>query len=117
MEQLVNLTISLLFFNKLGWLKIKQIYEYEVCCFVFKITRKYLPEWIYNFVTVNSVTGLATRHANDLVCRRAHTDMGLREINIRGPMLWNGLPTAIRTTNSLTSFKTNLKRNLLDKRI
>ena len=94
--------------NKLGWLKVKDMHEYEVCCLVFKITRKYLPEWLYNFVTVNSITGILTRHANDLAGRRALTDVGSREMSIRGPRLWNNLPTVIRSTGSLMSFKTNL---------
>ena len=105
------------FLNKLGWLRVKERYEYEVCCLVFKITRKYLPRWLYNFVTVNSITGLATRHTNDLASRRALTDIGSREMCIRGPRLWNSLPIAIRTTGSLMSFKTDLKINLLSRRI
>ena len=105
------------FLNKLGWLRVKESYEYEVCCLVYKITRKYLPGWLYNFVTVNSVTGLATRHANDLVGRRALTNIGSREMSIRGPRLWNNLPISIRTTGSLTSFKNSLKINLLNRRI
>ena len=43
------------YLNDLGWLRVKEKYEYEVCCFVFKTVRNYLPEWLYNFVTVNTL--------------------------------------------------------------
>ena len=105
------------FLNKLGWLKVRERYEYEMCCLVFKITRKCLPGWLYNFVTVNTITGLATRHANDLASRRALTDIGSREMDIRGPRLWNSLPIALRNAGSLTTFKTNLQINLSNRRI
>ena len=105
------------YLNKLGWLRIKENYEYEVCCLVFKVTRKFLPEWLYNFVTVNALTGLATRHANDLAGRRAITDIGSREISICGPRFWNNLPMNIRNSCTLQSFKSNLKKNLLSRRI
>ena len=105
------------FLNDLGWLKIKDKYEYEVCCFVFKVTRKYLPDWLYNFVTVNAVTGLATRQSNDLAGRRALTDIGSRQISIRGPRLWNSLTPAIRNSGSSTSFKNSLKKNILNRRM
>ena len=87
-----------------------------MCCLVYKITRKHLPEWLYNFVTVNALTGLATRNANDLAGRRALTDIGSREMGIRGPRLWNNLPIALKATGSLTTFKNNLKMNLLNRR-
>ena len=105
------------YLNELGWLKIKEKYEYEVCCLVFKITKKYLPGWLYDFITVNSLTGLDTRHSNDLVSRRAITDVGSRDISIRGPRLWNNLPLAIRNAGTLPSFKNNLKEILLNRRI
>ena len=105
------------YLNKLGWLRVKDKYEYEVCCLVFKIARKFLPGWLYNFVSVNSVTGLSTREANDLFCRRALTDIGSREMSIRGPRLWNSLPTPLRDTSSILSFKNNLKKILLNRRI
>ena len=104
------------YLNDLGWLRVKEKYEYEVCCFVFKTVRKYLPEWLYNFVTVNAITGLATRHSNDLSSRRALTDTGSRDIRIRGPRLWNRLPLAIKNSGSLASFKNNLKKNIISRR-
>ena len=102
--------------NKLGWMRVKDRYEYEICCLIFKITRKYLPEWLYNFTTVNTITGLATRNSINLASRRAVTNIGSREITIRGPQLWNTLPTFIRNSGSLASFKTNLKKNILCRR-
>ena len=105
------------FLNELGWLRVKERYEFEVCCLVFKITRKFLPGWLYNFVTVNSLTGLGTRRANDLAGRRAITNIGSREMSIRGPRLWNSLPENIKNSGTISSFKKSLRKNFLSRRI
>ena len=55
------------FLSELGWLKIKDKYKYDVCNYVFKIVRNHLPNWLYRFVTIRSVTGATTRYAVELV--------------------------------------------------
>ena len=103
------------FLEELGWLKIKDKYKYDVCCLMFKIVRNYLPTWLYGFETINSATGVTTRQADNLVVRRAHTDIGSRELGIRGPHFWNDLSSAIRDAVSLPSFKNKLRNYLLNK--
>ena len=102
------------FLSELGWLKVKDKFTFDVCVFVFKVLRNFYPNWLYNFSTVDSVTGITTRQANNLVSRRAVTDMGSREITTRGPQLWNSLPTSLRDKQSLTSFKNELRKYLLN---
>ena len=102
------------FLKQLGWLKVKEEYKYNVASLVFKVVRNYLPGWLYTFETVNSVTGVTTRQADNIVVRRAHTDIGSREMSIRGPHFWNSLPSIIRDAASLSSFKSNLKKCLLN---
>ena len=94
----------------LGWLKIKDKFNYDVCNFVFKVIRNYLPGGLYDFVNVNTNTGVNTRQASNLVVRRAQTEIGSREMSIIGPCLWNSLPLAIREANSLPSFKLKQKK-------
>ena len=50
------------FLAELGWLNIKDKYKYDVCNYVFKIVRNHLPNWLYRFVTIRSVTGATTRY-------------------------------------------------------
>ena len=102
------------FLFELGWLKLKEKFTFDVCIFVFKVLRNLLPNWLYDFSTVNSVTGIITRQANHLVARRANTNIGSREMNTRGPQLWNSLPAFLKDEQSLITFKNKLRRYLLD---
>ena len=92
----------------------KNKYIFDVNVIVFKIVRNMFPDWLYSFDTVNFVTGVTTRQANNLVVRRAATNIGSREMNTRGPHLWNKLPPVMREANSLNSFKSKLQNYLLN---
>ena len=97
------------FLIQLGWLKLKEKYKYDICILVFKIIRGLIPDWLYNLETVNSIT----RQAENLSERRVRTEMGSREVSVRGPHLWNSLPVSLRETPTLPPFKTKLKKHLL----
>ncbi|KAK7012933.1 hypothetical protein SK128_014502 [Halocaridina rubra] len=51
-------------------------------------------------VYVSSVTGLTTRQGEDLLVRRSKTDIGSRDINIRGPHLYNQLPRELKNAEA-----------------
>ncbi|KAK7077201.1 hypothetical protein SK128_004049, partial [Halocaridina rubra] len=55
---------------------------------------------------ISSVTGLTTRQGEDLLVRRSKTDIGSRDINIRGSHLYNQLPRELKNAGSdnYTSF-------------
>ena len=102
------------FLQQLGWMKIKEKYVFNICVFVFKVVRSVFPGWLYDFHTVDTVTGINTRQASNLVVRRAATSVGSREMNTRGPYLWNKLPQALRDAGSFNSFKIKLKEHILN---
>lgn len=102
---------------QLEWLKMKDKYIFEVNVIVFKIVRNMFPNWLYDFNTVDTVTGVVTRQANNLVVRRATTNAGSREIYVRGPYFWNKIPSGIREVASLNSFKNKLHKYILNKNI
>ena len=102
------------FLLELGWLKMKEKLTYDVCVFVFKVLRNLFPDWLYNFSTVNSLTGVITRQANHLVARRANTNIGSREMNTIGPQVWNRLPASLKDEDSLMIFKNKLRKYLLN---
>ena len=101
------------FLEELGWLRVKDKYKYDVCILVFKVLRSLLPNCLYDFSNVIHITQRSSRQADNLLVRRARTDMGRRDIDIRGPSLWNTLPCEIINARSLPAFKNNLKRHLL----
>jgi hypothetical protein len=43
---------------------------------------------------------------------RTNTKLGDRAFNVAGPVAWNNLPSNIRTSTSLASFKRQLKTHL-----
>lgn len=65
--------------------------------------------------TVGTTSGVVTRQVNSLYVKRSRTDTGARQMEIRGPKLWNMLPDNIRVINSFCNFKTKLKEHLLNK--
>ena len=101
------------FIKELGWLKIKEKYKYNVCTFVFKALRNYIPDWLYNFTTAHSEHGLNTRHSSNLAIRRVNLELGSREMNGRGPTYWNEIPVCIQNSITLPSFKEKLRNYML----
>ena len=99
--------------KKLEWPKIKDQYTLEICTLVFKALKKSIPDWLYKFPTVSSVINITTRHSEALHVVRYKTDIGSRQIRIRGPLLYNKLPRKIKEIGSVSTFKLNLKQLLL----
>ena len=102
------------YLKELQWIKIKDKYTYDICIIVFKVLRKYFPDWLYIFNNISSVHGINTRQSNNLIVQRTKTELGSRQMHTRGPYLWNKLPEVIRNATSLSSFKGKLKRHILD---
>lgn len=99
--------------NKLQWLKIEEKCIYDICITVFKILQQTFPEWLITVQTVNQVRSVITRQRNDLFVNRTRTDMGSRSFKVKGPLLWNKLPSHVKDTLSLSVFKIRLKKYLL----
>ena len=63
-------------------------------------------------ITVNH--NLNTRNRNELVPKFQRLDRTQQAISYVGPHIWNSLPTSIRIIPKLNTFKSALKRHLLD---
>ena len=100
-------------FNALKWMKIENIYVYSICIFVYKVLNDKLPPWFISLPTVDQLTVVRTRQANDLFTPRTTTDVGSRAILVRGPTLWNKLPCSIKEAGNLHCFREKLKKYLL----
>ena len=97
----------------LNWLNMENKLKYDVCVFVYKVCNNMLPEWLYSFPTVNEINIRNTRQNRDLFVSRTNTDMGARAVTIRGPSIWNTLPTEVKDSLSILVFKGKLKKILL----
>ena len=96
--------------NRLKWMKIKQKCEHDLCCFIFKMLNGGLPEWFISLPTVAQVTQGGTRQANNLFIPRMRTEIGTKAIKVRGPTIWNNLPSHIREFGNFSGFKNALKQ-------
>ena len=99
--------------KELKWLKVKQKYIFDTNTNVYKVLHGAYPEWLFSYSTVHNVTGSITRQQNNLYVPRTSTDAGARSLAVRGPKLWNELPTCITDANSLHTFKLRLINFLL----
>ena len=59
-----------------------------------------------------SVSGLRSAERGDLITPRSATKFGDRAFAISGPQAWNGLPTNVRNSMTLSTFKAALKTHL-----
>ena len=100
------------FINKLEWLKIKQQINYDVCVFVYKQYHGQNTRRVIEIETVGENTGRVTRQNCNLVVRRTRTKLAESALSVRGPLLWNSLPSYIRESSTLFSFKKELKKYL-----
>ena len=101
----------------LHWLLVRQRIDYKITLLVYKCLRGSTSQYLTEYCALLSTTNLhhhlrlATR--SDLIQHRTKTQrLGPRSFRCSGPSVWNRLPLSVRDSNSLTVFKTNLKRHL-----
>ncbi|XP_066959043.1 uncharacterized protein [Macrobrachium rosenbergii] len=103
--------------KELQWMNIETKILFDLCLFVYKICNHLVPDWLFKFPTVGDVQGRPTRQSSDLFVRRTTTDMGAKSISIKGPRVWNNIPTNIKNAPSSKLFKKILKSYLLENKL
>ena len=84
--------------------------------YVYRYHHDLLPPGLPNnhFPTQANVHDYYTRQANDLHVDPTNTKLAQNNIKTQGPLTWNKLNIKIKNSPSLASFKTNLKKHILD---
>ena len=100
--------------KELEWLTVKDKYYFEKCITVYKSVKGLYPEWYLNLSTVGENTTNRTRQENNLYVPNVKTNSGARATTVCGPKLWNDLPRCVTSCGSLHSFKSSLKKFLLN---
>ena len=96
-------------FSQMNALKIDDLYAQSVRCFSFKLTRNMLPSRMLSLGN-KIVHSHNTRGAkNNLIVNSSDH----RSLQYVFPKHWNSLPTSLKESPSISSFKTNSKRDLL----
>ena len=111
-------TSNTLLFNKLGVLKLTDLYYFNLACLAFEFFHdKKLPEKIAdNFTRSSDVSVVETRGSKiDLYCKTPRLTSTFKKPSVAASLVWNSLPAQIRQIKSKNNFKTKLKTYFLDK--
>lgn len=108
--------VSDLLSNCLHWLRVPQRVQFKLCLLMYKslhgMAPTYLAELCQSVGMVDARGRLRSAERGDLITPRSATKFGDRAFAISGPQAWNGLPTNVRNSMTLSTFKAALKTHL-----
>ena len=91
-------------FRSLGLLKLEDIFNYQALTFVYRN-----PDVFSNF----SYHGYNTRNVSNLYSESRRIVLTSRSVLCFAPNLWNNLPDSLKSSNTLSKFKFELKKFLV----
>ena len=99
-------------FKKINWLPTRERFEQCVCVGAYKFCNNLAPSYMTDIYTKNSNNQYSTRRGvHRLNLPRKNLDIGLKGLSYIGPRLWNPLPSDIKTSVTLNSFKHKIKED------
>ena len=93
-------------FDRLGWLTVNQLISYHTLISVFKIRSCGEPEYLAQKLKTDSRNGRIIIPNYDL-------RLAMKSFSFRGANQWNSLPTSMRNTVKIGTFKKNLRKWIL----
>ena len=100
---------------KLHWLKVQERIVYKVATIMFKCINNIAPAYLSELV-INQLPhsrGLRSSNNGTLYTTRSRTEFVHRSsFKSMGPRIWNKLPTNIKNSQNIDTFKTRLKTHL-----
>ena len=100
--------------RELHWLPVKSRIEYKICTLAFRHFEGTLPLYLSKKL-VTYTPSRSLRSNNEKLLKIPHYNLkssGFRSFRFQAPHLWNSLPSSLRNTPSLPTFKKNLKSHL-----
>ena len=100
--------------QQLHWLPIKSRIDFKILLLTFKILHNLAPSYLSELIHIYTPSRtLRSSSTNQLFAPSANlTTMGSRAFSRSAPRLWNSLPPDIRTSDSVSTFKSRLKTHL-----
>lgn len=106
--------------QQLHWLKIPERIEFKSCLTTYKCLNNLAPSYLSDFCTpLNTISlrsdlrSVASGKLNVPKCKTV--SYGDKSYPIAGPRQWNELPTVLRNSESVNSFKKELKTHLFNR--
>ena len=111
-------------FSKMKFLKVDDIYQYQVCKFIFKSINKLNPYNFHDWFTfshhIHSYNTRSTTNVSDdtnirclFIPYSRTTNYGLKQLKSNGPRIWNALPKDIVNINTMTMFSKKVKTHYI----
>ena len=99
--------------NSLHWLPIRQRIDYKLATLVHRSLHNACPQYLSSLLHPYTPTRqLRSISLNLLTQPRVNTALASRGFRHAGPSIWNSLPPHLRSIDSYTTFKSNLKTHL-----
>jgi len=105
--------ITTLLFD-LHWLPVKFRIEFKILLITFKALKDFAPTYTDSLISITSTSRYDLRSSTDSLLLSypkplSKATLGDRSFTHAAPKLWNTLPLAIRSVNTVTDFKAKLK--------
>ena len=102
--------------EELHWLPIPQRVICKLCLTTYEAINGTVPSYIAAMCVPSSTNQarlrLRSSDSRQLLLPRTKTEIGKRAFAYAGPRAWNDMPIALRTSTTLTGFKSALKTHL-----
>jgi hypothetical protein len=99
--------------QSLHWLPVRQRIDYKLALITYKARTTSTPAHLASVLQLNDTERvLRSSAAPTLFVPRTRTEFGKRAFSVSAPLIWNSLPVAVRTSDSVSSFKRRLKTHL-----
>ena len=100
-------------FETLNWLPVKDRFNQSIISVVFKYYTKQCSSYLNEFFELACPKTLRARNSYlKLICSFRKTNIGQNQLSFIGPSIWNETPEILKKTNSINTFKHNLKKIL-----
>ena len=101
-------------FVTLNWLLVKDRFNQSINSIVFKYFTKQCLSYLNEVFEVACSNNLRTRNSYlKLICPFRKINMGQNALSFIGPSIWNKTPEVLKKTNSINTFKHDLKKYYL----
>ena len=97
-------------------LKVNDIYRLQLGIFMYQLTNNSLPVCFTSLFSKNTDHhSYLTRQASQYHLSHSRTQLSKTSITFEGPKLWNSLDKSLQGSKTTFTFKTNFKKEILNK--
>ena len=104
---------SLPLLKQLHWLPVNYRIKFKLCTLTFRALAIHQPPYLASLLHFSNIPRqLRSSTSQQLSIPRTKLNLGKRAFSVAAPIIWNELPTTLKSYESLASFRKNLKTYL-----